>query len=96
MNIPCARWKVRPGGALDECRTEGLHPPKSHWARRIETPPYYGYPLRPGITFTYLGVAVNEQAQVIMQDDRPAKNVFAAGEVMAGNILWTAISRGSA
>ena len=74
-------------GALDECRTEGLHPPKSHWARRIETPPYYGYPLRPGITFTYLGVAVNEQAQVIMQDDRPAKNVFAAGEVMAGNIL---------
>ncbi len=74
-------------GSLDECRTEGLHPPKSHWARRIETPPYYGYPLRPGITFTYLGVTVNEQAQVIMQDDRPAKNVFAAGEVMAGNIL---------
>ena len=66
---------------------EGLHPPKSHWARPIDTPPYYGYPLRPGITFTYLGVTVNEQAQVIMQDDRPAKNVFAAGEVMAGNIL---------
>jgi tricarballylate dehydrogenase len=74
-------------GSLDECRTEGLTPPKSHWARAIDTPPYYGYPLRPGITFTYLGVAVNEQAQVIMQDDRPAKNVFAAGEVMAGNIL---------
>ena len=72
---------------LDECRTEGLDPPKSHWARPIDTPPYYGYPLRPGITFTYLGVTVNEQAQVIMQDDRPAKNVFAAGEVMAGNIL---------
>jgi tricarballylate dehydrogenase len=74
-------------GSLDECRTEGLDPPKSHWARAIDTPPYYGYPLRPGITFTYLGVTVNEQAQVIMQDDRPAKNVFAAGEVMAGNIL---------
>ncbi|MGH7875243.1 MAG: FAD-dependent tricarballylate dehydrogenase TcuA [Candidatus Binatia bacterium] len=74
-------------GSLDECRTEGIHPPKSHWARPIETPPYYGYPLRPGITFTYLGVSVNEQAQVIMQDDRPAKNIFAAGEVMAGNIL---------
>ena len=74
-------------GSLDECRTEGLHPGKSHWARPIDTPPYYGYPLRPGITFTYLGVTVNEQAQVIMQDDRPAKNVFAAGEVMAGNIL---------
>ena len=56
--------------------TEGLQPPKSHWARPIDTPPYYGYPLRPGITFTYLGVTVNEQAQVIMQDDRPAKNVL--------------------
>jgi tricarballylate dehydrogenase len=74
-------------GSLDECHTDGLVPPKSHWARPIDTPPYYGYPLRPGITFTYLGVTVNEQAQVIMQDDAPAKNVFAAGEVMAGNIL---------
>jgi len=82
---------VRPGkfdpGALDDCRAEGLVPPKSHWARPIDTPPFYGYPLRPGITFTYLGVAVNEQAQVMMQNGEPAKNVFAAGEVMAGNIL---------
>jgi tricarballylate dehydrogenase len=74
-------------GSLDDCHTEGLTPPKSHWAKSIDAPPYYGYPLRPGITFTYLGVTVNEQAQVIMQDDRPAKNIFAAGEMMAGNIL---------
>jgi tricarballylate dehydrogenase len=74
-------------GTLDDCRTEGLDPPKSHWARPLDTPPYYGYPLRPGITFTYLGVTVNAQARVIMQDERPAKNIFAAGEVMAGNIL---------
>ena len=73
--------------SLDDCHTDGLTPPKSHWARRIDTPPYYGYPLRPGITFTYLGVTVNEQARVILQDERPAKNIFAAGEVMAGNIL---------
>jgi tricarballylate dehydrogenase len=82
---------VRPGtfdpGSLDSCRAEGLDPPKSHWARPIDTPPYYGYPLRPGITFTYLGVTVDERARVIMQDERPAKNIFAAGEVMAGNIL---------
>ena len=82
---------VRPGafdpGSLDNCRTQGLDPPKSHWARPIDTPPYYGYPLRPGITFTYMGVTVNEQARVIMRDERPAKNIFAAGEVMAGNIL---------
>jgi tricarballylate dehydrogenase len=82
---------VRPGafdpGALDSCRTDGIVPPKSHWAQSIDTPPYYGYPLRPGITFTYLGITVDEQARVIMQDEQPAKNIFAAGEVMAGNIL---------
>jgi tricarballylate dehydrogenase len=82
---------IRPGkfdpGALDDCRTEGLAPAKSHWARPIDTPPFYGYPLRPGITFTYLGVTVDEQARVIMGDERPALNIFAAGEIMAGNIL---------
>ena len=72
---------------LDDCRTEGLDPPKSHWARPLDTPPYYGYPLRPGITFTYLGVSVNHKSQVIMQDGMPAANIFAAGEIMSGNIL---------
>jgi tricarballylate dehydrogenase len=43
--------------------------------------------LRPGITFTYLGVAVNDRAQMLMSDGKPAANVFAAGEIMAGNIL---------
>ena len=74
-------------GELDNCRTEGLTPVKSHWARPIDTPPFYGYPLRPGITFTYLGVEVNDRAQVLMQDEKPSANIFAAGEIMAGNIL---------
>jgi tricarballylate dehydrogenase len=72
---------------LDDCRTEGITPAKSHWARRIDEPPFYGYPLRPGITFTYLGLKVNEQARVLMQDGRPTGNLFACGEIMAGNIL---------
>ena len=72
---------------LDDCQTVDLDPPKSHWARPLDTPPYYAYPLRPGITFTYLGVTVNEQARVILQDERPSANIFAAGEIMAGNIL---------
>ena len=67
--------------------TVGIDPPKSHWARPLDSPPYYGYPLRPGITFTYLGVTVNDEARVIMQDDKPAANIFAAGEIMSGNIL---------
>ena len=82
---------VRPGtfdhAALDDCSTAGLTPPKSHWARRIDRAPFYAYPLRPGITFTYLGVAVDERARVIWENGRPAANVFAAGEIMAGNIL---------
>ncbi|MDQ2801741.1 MAG: FAD-dependent tricarballylate dehydrogenase TcuA [Pseudomonadota bacterium] len=72
---------------LDGCATEGIDPPKTNWARPIDTPPFYGYPLRPGITFTYLGVRVNERAQVLMEDGRPTANLFAAGEIMAGNIL---------
>jgi tricarballylate dehydrogenase len=84
-------YAIRPGtfdpSILDDCATQELEPPKSHWARPLDTPPFYGYPLRPGITFTYLGVKVNARAQVMMQDDQPAKNIFAAGEIMAGNIL---------
>lgn len=72
---------------LDDCRTEGLRPSKSHWARPLDRPPFFAYPLRPGITFTYLGVAVNERAQVLMANREPSDNVFAAGEIMAGNIL---------
>jgi tricarballylate dehydrogenase len=72
---------------LDDCSTTDLTPPKSHWARRIDTPPFYAYPLRPGITFTYLGVKVNQDARVIMAGGQPSENVFAAGEMMAGNIL---------
>ncbi|MBL0141001.1 MAG: FAD-dependent tricarballylate dehydrogenase TcuA [Betaproteobacteria bacterium] len=82
---------VRPGTfdhtVQDDCRTEGIVPAKTHWARAIDTPPFYAYPLRPGLTFTYLGVAIDEKARMILQDDRPAANIFAAGEIMAGNIL---------
>lgn len=46
--------------ALDDCRTEGLNPPKTHWARPIDTAPFYGYPVRPGVTFTYLGLRTDD------------------------------------
>jgi len=82
---------VQPGtfdhAVLDDCRTAGIDPNKTHWARPIDTPPYYAYPLRPGITFTYLGVAVDAKARVVLQDEAPCTNIFAAGEIMAGNIL---------
>jgi tricarballylate dehydrogenase len=82
---------VRPGTfdhtVLDDCRTENLDPPKTHWARPLDTPPYRAWPLRPGITFTYLGVAVDDNARMLMRDQKPAANIFAAGEIMAGNVL---------
>ncbi|KRE18331.1 tricarballylate dehydrogenase [Bosea sp. Root381] len=88
----------RPGrfddSILDDCRTEGLDPPKSHWARPIATAPFYAYPVRPGITFTYLGVRVNDEARMLMADGRGAANMFAAGEIMAGNVLGEGYAAG--
>ena len=82
---------VRPGTfrptVPDDCRTEGLTPPKSHWARRIEKPPFILHPLKPGITFTFLAVKVNERARVMMADGKPSANILASGEIMSGNIL---------
>jgi tricarballylate dehydrogenase len=82
---------VQPGAfdhtTLDGCHTLQLTPPKSNWAQRLDTPPFFAYPLRPGITFTYLGVGVDETAAMLMADGSRSSNIFAAGEIMAGNIL---------
>jgi tricarballylate dehydrogenase len=78
---------------LDDCRTEGITPAKTHWARPIDTPPYYGYPLRPGITFTYLGLKVDDTTAVRF-GDRPSANLFVAGEMMAGNVLGQGYTAG--
>jgi len=89
---------VRPGTfdhtVLDDCRTENLTPPKSHWARRIESPPFYAYPVRPGITFTYLCARVDRDARMRMNDGGGAENMFAAGEIMAGNVLGKGYAAG--
>ena len=78
---------------LDDCHTEGLQPPKTHWALPIDTAPFFGYALRPGITFTYLGVKVDERAAVHF-DGQPSANLFAAGEMMAGNVLGQGYTAG--
>src|SRR6059058_3484275 len=89
---------VQPGAfdhtILDDCRTEGITPQKTHWARRIETPPYLAYPVRPGITFTYLGTRVTREARMLMADGKPSANMFAAGEIMAGNVLGKGYAAG--
>jgi tricarballylate dehydrogenase len=83
---------IKPGQVFDNLKldgsaTQGLTPDKTNWARAVDKPPFYGYPLRPGITFTYLSVKVNDKAQVLMDNGQPAGNLFASGEIMSGNIL---------
>lgn len=78
---------------LDDCRTDGVSPPKTHWAQRIDRPPFYAYALRPGITFTYLSLKVDETAAVRFAD-RPSPNLFVAGEMMAGNVLGKGYTAG--
>jgi tricarballylate dehydrogenase len=78
---------------LDDCHTEGIEPAKTHWAIPIDTPPFYGYALRPGITFTYLGLKVDATTAVRF-DDLPSPNLFVAGEMMAGNVLGQGYTAG--
>ncbi|MEE8455349.1 MAG: FAD-dependent tricarballylate dehydrogenase TcuA, partial [Limibaculum sp.] len=72
---------------LDGRATHDLTPDKTNWARPIDQPPFTGFPLRPGITFTYLGLAVDENAAVQLAGGGPAANIYAAGEIKAGNVL---------
>ena len=78
---------------LDDCATVGLTPAKTHWARRIDTAPFYGYALKPGVTFTYLGLKTDETTAVHFAG-RPSANLFVAGEMMAGNVLGKGYTAG--
>jgi tricarballylate dehydrogenase len=81
--------KVTPGDPtrLDARTTTGLSPPKTNWAIALDRPPFRAYPLRPGITFTYLGVGVDQRARVLKDTGEALPGVYAAGEIMAGNVL---------
>lgn len=85
FNASCRDGNFHPT-ELDGLGTEGLEPPKSNWARPICDPPFYGYSLRTGVTFTYLGLKVDENAKVQGQQS-DIENLWAAGETMAGSIL---------
>jgi tricarballylate dehydrogenase len=85
FNAACTDGNFHPT-ELDGLATRGLEPAKTNWARPLTEPPFYGYSLRPGVTFTYLGLKVDECAQV-QGTDGPIVNLWAAGETMAGSIL---------
>jgi tricarballylate dehydrogenase len=85
FNASCQPGRFHPT-ELDGLATKGLALPKTNWARPLDQPPYYGYQLRPGVTFTYLGLKVDAKAQV-HSPEGPIRNLWAAGEIMAGSIL---------
>jgi tricarballylate dehydrogenase len=78
---------------LDDCYTEGVTPAKTHWARPIDTAPFYAYALRPGVTFTYLSLKTDETSAVRFAD-QASPNLFVAGEMMAGNVLGKGYTAG--
>ena len=78
---------------LDDCHTEALSPAKTHWARPIDTAPFYAYALKPGVTFTYLGLKTDASAAVRFAG-APSANLFVAGEMMAGNVLGQGYTAG--
>ena len=70
--------------ALDGARTEGIEPPKSNWALPLDTPPYVGYAVTCGITFTFGGLRIDDRAQVLDTEDVPIPGLYAAGELVGG------------
>src|SRR2546428_9194919 len=64
--------------------TRGLAPPKSNWALPLDAPPYVGYAVTTGITFTFGGLRITESAQVVDTEQRPIPGLFAAGELVGG------------
>jgi len=78
---------------LDDCHTEGVTPAKTHWALPLDTAPYYAYAVKPGITFTYLGMKVDETCAVRFAGNN-SPNLFTAGEMMAGNVLGKGYTAG--
>ncbi|EXJ17009.1 FAD-dependent tricarballylate dehydrogenase TcuA [Imhoffiella purpurea] len=81
---------TRPGENTDDpdgWHTVDLNPPKTHHAKPLTESPFSAYPMRPGITFTYEGVAVDAHARVLRPDGGTIPNLFAAGMIMAPNIV---------
>jgi tricarballylate dehydrogenase len=68
----------------DGRRTEGLAINKSNWANTVDTPPYEGYAVTCGITFTFGGLRVNTDCEVLNTDYQPIRGLYAAGELVGG------------
>lgn len=66
---------------LDGKATAGLKINKSNWANPVETPPYHAFPLKAQLTFTYGGIKVNTDSQVLGTNGAPIPGLWASGEL---------------
>ena len=64
--------------------TRWITPPKSNWALPLDTPPYVGFAVTTGISFTFGGLRITEAAQVVSAEQRPIPGLYAAGELVGG------------
>ena len=69
---------------LDGVGTKGLAVPKSNWALPIDQGPFHGYVVTCGITFTFGGLKINTEAQVLDLTDKVIPGLYAAGELVGG------------
>jgi tricarballylate dehydrogenase len=69
---------------LDGVHTEGVDPPKTNWAQKLDTPPYVSWPVTGGITFTFGGLKINQDAQVISTGWKPIPGLYTCGEMVGG------------
>lgn len=64
--------------------TVGIEPSKTNWAQTIDTPPYLGYAVTCGISFTFGGVKIDTRGQVVTNSQEPIPGLYAAGEMVGG------------
>ena len=64
--------------------TEGLAVNKSNWAQTIDTPPFEGYQVTCGLTFTFGGLRIDTDGRVVDTDLHPIPGLYAAGETVGG------------
>ena len=82
-NEACQPGEFNPS-VLDNVHTEGITPPKSNWALPLDSPPYEGYAVTCGITFTFGGLRVDSRAQALDTEHRTIPGLYAAGEILGG------------
>jgi tricarballylate dehydrogenase len=64
--------------------TRGLPLEKSNWANALDTPPFEAYAVTCGITFTFGGLRIDDNGNVLNTDGLPIRGLYAAGELIGG------------